>query len=98
MHNHDNKENSWMMWGMMVCCAALILFILLFGAGVKAFGLPSWIIVIGIIAFIIMHFVMMKKSHNHSNNVSGAPDKKEGNDKIRGSHSNHDCYRKPNKN
>ena len=60
-----------MMWAMMICCLAPILFILVFGAGAKALGAPAWIVIGGVVVFAIAHFLGMKKSHHE--NVNGEP-------------------------
>ncbi|TSA46314.1 hypothetical protein D4R52_00805 [bacterium] len=78
-----------MMWAMMICCAAPILFILLFGAGARALGAPAWIVIGLVVVFAIIHFVMMKMSHKHSSDH--APAAQNDSDKKDDSHSNHDC-------
>lgn len=54
-----------MMWIMMLCCIGPILFVVLFGAGAKSLGAPSWIILALIAVFVAAHFFMMGRSHKH---------------------------------
>ncbi|MFA7192302.1 MAG: hypothetical protein WC089_03335 [Candidatus Paceibacterota bacterium] len=70
MHNHNNKENNWMMWAMMICCMAPILFIVFLGTGAKSLGFSFWIAIGGLAVFIIVHFIMMKKSTNSKEDSS----------------------------
>ena len=66
MHNHNGKDDSWMMWVMMICCAVPLLLIVLFGLGGKAFGASTWVVIGGIAVMIIAHFFIMGRSHKHS--------------------------------
>ena len=86
MYNHNGKDDSWMMWVMMICCAVPLLIIVLFGFGGKAFGAPTWAVLGGIAVMIVAHFFMMGRSHKHS----GGEDKnKDGKDNK--NHSGHGC-------
>ena len=76
-HNHNNSDsNSLMMWLMVLCCALPIIFLVLFSG--KAISLSSWFIFGAMAIFLIIHFWMMKRSHNHSaeseNNKEGGSD------------------------
>ena len=91
MHNNDDgKGMESMMWVMVICCAAQLLLIFVFGAGGKALGAPSWIIFGGIAVMIIAHLFMMVKSHKHSDGgheMPGDDKNKDGkNDKTHGGH------------
>ncbi len=55
------------MWAMMICCAAPLLLIALFGLGGKALGTSPWIILGGTTVMIIIHFITMGRSHKDSN-------------------------------
>ena len=66
MHNHDGKNDNWMMWTMMICCAVPLLLIALFGFGGIALGAKTWVIIGGIAVMIVVHFLMMGRSHKHS--------------------------------
>ncbi|HQU09098.1 MAG TPA: hypothetical protein PLV25_03945 [Opitutales bacterium] len=68
MHNHGDNDGGMkgMMWMMVICCAAPLLFILVFGAGGKAAGFPSWIVIGGVVAMLGAHFFMMRKPRGHS--------------------------------
>jgi cell division protein FtsW (lipid II flippase) len=67
MHNHDNdKQSSWMIWIMVICCAVPLLFVVLFGIGGKASGAPIWIIIGGVVVMIGTHFFMMGRSRRRS--------------------------------
>lgn len=72
MHNNDN-HNSSMMWMMVLCCALPIVFLALFSS--KPIGTSAWIILGAMAAFLIIHFWLMKKSHDNpvklKNNKSG---------------------------
>ncbi|KKS77542.1 MAG: hypothetical protein UV88_C0003G0006 [Parcubacteria group bacterium GW2011_GWA1_43_21] len=81
MPNHDeNKNFSRLMWLMMLCCALPFLFIILFGAGGQILETPIWFIFGGMAIMMIIHFLMMKKTHKNS----------DGEDK---NHSDHGCCR-----
>lgn len=96
MHNHNNGDGGMksMMWMMAICCAAPLIFILIFGAGGgRASGIPSWFIFGGIVIMVATHFLMMRKSHPHSDEedqMTGEGDKnKDG--KGNKNNSKHDC-------
>jgi len=83
MHNHNEKNNNWMMWAMMLCCALPLLLILVFGVSGKALGSPTWVIFGGVAVMIIIHFFMMSRSHKQSDEKpTGENDK---------NHSGHGC-------
>ena len=63
-NNNENKQSSLMMWVMMLCCALPLISIALFGAGGGALGIPTWVIVGGVIVMIAVHFFTMRSSHN----------------------------------
>jgi fatty acid desaturase len=89
MHNHDEKNDNWMMWVMMLCCAVPLLLIVFFGLGGKALGAPTWVVLGGIAVMVIAHFFMMGKSHNHSDEEQSAIG--EGKNKDSKDHSGHGC-------
>lgn len=66
MHIHDEKNNNGMMWMMVLCCVLPLLLVGIFGAGGKAISAPTWLIFAGIIVMVVVHFVMMRKTHKHS--------------------------------
>lgn len=69
MHdNSDNKGMRTMMWMMTICCALPLILILLFGAGGKAQGVPSWVVLGTIVLMIISHFFMMRRSNRDLGN------------------------------
>lgn len=85
MHNHDNhKENSWMMWAMLLCCLGPVFLVLFFGAGVTAGGISPWIVIGAVAVVAILHFVMMKRSHKHTQEQSHESGNKD-------EHSGHGC-------
>lgn len=89
MHNHDDdKQGSWMMWAMMICCI-LPLLVLAFGFGGKALGASNWIIVGGVVAMIVAHFVVMHKSHKHSDEKRETTNEEDNKNKK--NHSSHGC-------
>lgn len=91
MHNHDQKNDNWMMWVMMICCAVPLLLIVLFGLGGRALGAPTWIIFGGIAVMLIAHFFMMGRSHKRSNKDKTAlGENKDGKDSK--DHSGHSCH------
>lgn len=63
MYNHGDKNNSSMMWLMMIGCLLPILFIVLSGSGSS---LSQWLILGAIVVFIGVHFWSMRKSHHRS--------------------------------
>ena len=66
MHNHnDDKQNSWMVWAMIICCAIPLVLILVFSAGGKALGSPPWIVLGGVAMMMIAHFFMHCKHGSH---------------------------------
>lgn len=90
MDNKEDKQGSWMMWAMMICCALPLFAILLFGLGGKALGGSSWVIFGGVAVMLLAHFFMMR-GHGHSNeehnkqSVDGEEDKNKK-DKNHSSH------------
>lgn len=94
-HNNNNKndERKGMLWMMMLCCVLPILFIVVFGAGSKAFGAPTWIVIGGIAVMIIAHFFMMGRSHKHSDEEKSVTDGENENkdSKDKKDHSGHGC-------
>lgn len=87
--NHNNHDSK-MMWLMMICCLAPILLIFLFGSGARALGAPAWVVLGFVAVFVIVHFLTMKKSHQHSDDT---PAKQDGTDKQSDSHSDHgNCH------
>ncbi len=80
MHNHDGKDDSWMMWVMMICCAAPLLLLILFGLGGKTVGTPAWIFMGGIAVMLVAHFFMMGRSHKHSDKEQIADGESKGNE------------------
>lgn len=67
MHDHDQNSGARsMMWMMAICCALPLVLILIFGAGGKAIGAPSWIIFGVVAVMMIVHFLMMGRSHKDS--------------------------------
>lgn len=94
MHNHgEDKQSSWMMRIMILCCVLPLLLILIFGAGGKALGAPIWVIFGGIAVMVIVHFFMMGKSHKHSNEEHEITDGdgKSKDSKDNKNHSGHGC-------
>ncbi len=87
MHNHDGKNDNWMMWVMMICCAIPLLVIVLFGFGGRALGAPTWIILGAIAVMVIFHFISMGKSHKHSDEEQTT----DGEKKDDKDHSGHGC-------
>ena len=80
MHNHDNngKGMKSMMWMMVICCAVPLLLIVFLGAGGKALGAPTWVVLGGIAVMVVAHFFMMGKSHkqhNEKNEIEGKDEK-----------------------
>lgn len=65
---NENKQMKWMMWAMMLCCLGPILFALLFGAGARSLGAPSWIVIAIIAIVAIAHFFLMNRSHKQPAN------------------------------
>ena len=92
MHVHDeNKQSSWMMWVMMLCCALPLLLILIFGAGGKALGFPTWVVIGGIAVMAVAHFFMMGRPRKHTDSgheMTGEEDKNKEN-KNNKNHSGH---------
>ena len=60
------KHDNGMMWMMVLCCALPLVLIFVFGAGGRALGAPTWLILGGIGVMTLLHFFMMCKSHKHS--------------------------------
>ncbi len=95
MHDHNNNDGGMksMMWMMVICCAVPLVLILIFGAGGKALGAPTWVVFGGIAVMVLAHFFMMGKSHNHSDGknemTEGENVKKD--DKDKKNHSGHGC-------
>lgn len=95
MHDHDNNNGGMksMMWMMVICCAVPLVLILIFGAGGKALGAPTWIVFGGVAVMVLAHFFMMGKSHNHSDEknemTEGGNISKD--DKDKKNHSGHGC-------
>lgn len=67
MHDHDGKDDSWMMWIMMLCCAVPLLLVILFGLGGRALGTPTWVLLGGVAVMVLAHFFVMNRSPKHSN-------------------------------
>ena len=93
MHNHNNDDKGMksMMWMMLICCAAPLILIVFLGAGGKALGAPTWVVLGGIAVMVIAHFFMMGRSHKHSdekNKMTEGEDKDSKNDK---NHSDKGC-------
>lgn len=86
MHNHDEKNGSWMMWVMMICCAVPLLLIILLGLGGKSFGAPTWVVIGGVAVMAIAHFFMMGRSHKHSDKEQSVGEDAENKD-----HTDHGC-------
>lgn len=86
MHNHNDSNNSWMMWLMMACCLLPVLFVGFAGRGA---GLPIWAVLGLAAAFIAFHFWGMRKSHS-SVSQSDKEDKT-GQDSSK-NHSGHSCH------
>ena len=59
-HNHDDSGMKSMMWMMVLCCALPLLFIVFFGAGGRALGASTWVIIGGIIVMVGIHWFMMR--------------------------------------
>ena len=62
----------------MICCAVPLLLIALFGFGGIALGAKTWVIIGGIAVMIVVHFLMMGRSHKHSdeeNSINKEEDK-----------------------
>lgn len=55
-----------MMWMMLICCALPLLFIVFLGAGGKALGAPTWIVLGVVAAMMVAHFFMMRAMHKGS--------------------------------
>ena len=91
MHHHDQKNDNWMVWVIMICCAVPLLLIVLFGLGGKAFGAPTWIIIGWIAIMVIAHFFMMGKSHKHSDEEQTDDGESKSKDGEHKDHSGHGC-------
>ena len=87
MHNHDDNDKGMksMMWMMLICCAVPLLLIVFFGAGGKALGAPTWLVLGGIAVMVVAHFFMMGRSHKHHD------EKSESDGKDDKDHSGHGC-------
>ena len=70
MHNHNSEKghDSKMMWMMVICCVAPILFITLLGSGVATVGVSKWVIFGGIAVLVIVHFFIMGRSRKCCSN------------------------------
>ena len=95
MHNHNNNNGGMksMMWMMVLCCVAPLVLILVFGAGGRALGAPTWIVFGGIAVMVIAHLFMMGKSHKHSDDEHGMTNEDDKNKvgKDGKNHSGHGC-------
>ena len=95
MHGNDNdKQSSWMMRAMMICCAVPLLFIIIFGAGGKASGFPTWVVVGVVAVMMAAHFFMIGRSHKRSDGgheIARKEDKNKGNKDNDGSRADHGC-------
>ena len=81
MHNHNGKNDSWMMWIMMVCCLAPIL-VLLFLGNLKLGGGINWFVIIAIGIFVVSHFWFMRRKKSDIDVLN----QDEASDKHRGGH------------
>ena len=82
MHDHDTQGNG-MMWMMVLCCALPVLFLVFLGG--KAVGNSAWLILGAMAVVMAVHFFMMKRSHDQSDNDPNNKDK----DNSRTGHSCH---------
>ena len=90
MHNHDNDDKGMksMMWMMVICCAVPLVLIVFLGAGGKALGAPTWIVLGGIAVMVVGHFFMMgRHKHSDSSDEKKVTDGKENPDKKDSDHS-----------
>ena len=95
MHDHNNNDNGMksMMWMMIICCAVPLLLIVFLGAGGKALGAPTWVVLGGIAVMVIAHFFMMGKSHKHTDEEQkGIDDGMANKNKDDKTHSGHNCH------
>jgi membrane protein YdbS with pleckstrin-like domain len=90
MHDHDGKDDSWMMWVMMIRCAVLLVLVALFALGGKASGAPAWVVIGGVAIMVIAHFFIMGRSQKHFDKNKSTADG-EGENKDNKDHSNHSC-------
>ena len=66
-HNNNNNHSFSMMIMMMVCCLLPVLFFSVFGISLA--GSQKWLVLGGMVFFIIVYSVIMSKLHrNHGNN------------------------------
>ena len=79
-----------MMWVMTIGCIVPLLFVVFFWRGDKAIDVPTWIVLSGIAIVVGVHFLMMVKSHKHSDKDRVAGENKESNMNSK-KHSNHGC-------
>lgn len=87
MHNHNGKkDDSWTMWVMMICCATPLLVIILFGFGGKALGVSTWVVLGGIAVMMIIHFIIMSRSHANSDEEQPSADRDNKDSKDHSSH------------
>jgi len=89
MHNHDKKDNSKMMWLMMICCLAPLILIFFFGAGMGSLGVSKWVILGPIAIMIIAHLFSMGESHSNTTDLKDSNDNKGGNHNTRGNNNEH---------
>ncbi len=93
MHNHNpDKDDSWMMWMMVICCAIPLILLLILGFGGKNLGASNWLVLGGVGLMVLFHFLIMGKSHKshrreneeiNSSSTGKATDNKD--------HSGHSC-------
>lgn len=91
MHDHNNKENSWMMWAMMICCALPFFLILIIGERGKELGTSAWIIFGGVAIMVIIHIFMMSRLHKHHDEEDNMTKAQNKDNKDNKTHSGHGC-------
>ena len=95
MHNHNDNDKGMksMMWMMVICCAVPIVLILFLGAGGKAIGAPTWVILGAVALMVAAHLFMMRKSHKNPDDEQAAtgPEDKDKDGKDNKDHSDHGC-------
>lgn len=80
MHkNSAGKHDTWMMLGMMACCALLPLLIIVLAAN-NVFKDQSNLVIIAVMgAFVLIHVLMMRKTCMHGDSNSNKENKKNSN-------------------